>query len=91
MTKTNINGFKDVPATAQSYVKELIPGVTGINLTEQEATKLKIFLRYDTNVSLFDSIDQVYRLIGANFTKPSRFLVIPFIKNGHEHLNIQKI
>ena len=90
--KTNQNGFKDVKPTKDSkFVSKILEDVTAINLTDQEISKLKVFLRYESSTSLFDSINDIYAIIGANFTKPSRFLIIPFIKNGSEHINIQKI
>jgi len=89
--ETNTNAFKEV-AKNDKFVKVILPDVTGINLTDQEITKLKVYLRYETANTLFDSISAIYGIIGANFAKPSRFIIIPFInKAGVEHLNIQKI
>lgn len=90
--KTNKNAFKTVtPVKDSEYVSEILRDVTGINLSKEEITKLKVFLRYDNKGTLFDSINAIYSIIGANFTKPSRFLIIPFIRRGQEHINIQKI
>ena len=90
--KTNINSFKEIKAAKDStFVQKILEDVTGINLTKEEVQKLKVFLRYETSRTLFESIDQIYSIIGANFTKPSRFLIIPFIRNGNEHINIHKI
>ena len=90
-SKVGINTFADI-AKDNNFVKEILKDVTGINLTEQEVTKLKIFLRYETKDTLFDSINNIYRIIGANFTKPNRFIIIPFIDSkGQEHVNIQKL
>jgi len=76
----------------KEYVTELLSDVTGINLSEQEQQKLKVYLRYESNGTLFNMINQIYGFIGANFTKPSRFIIIPFIDSTQrEHLNIQKI
>jgi hypothetical protein len=89
---TNKNGFKKISVPKDNnFVKKILGDVTGINLTDQEVTKLKVFLQYDVKGSLFSSIDSIYGIIGANFTKPSRFLIIPFVKDGAEHINIQKI
>lgn len=90
--KTNANGFNEVKIVKDSkFVSEILKDVTGINLTDQEISKLKVFLRYENKGTLFGSISQIYAIIGANFTKPSRFLVIPYVKDGSEHINIQKI
>ena len=93
MSKTNANSFKEVkPFKDDKYVSKILNDVTGINLSEQEIQKLKVYLRYDNQMGLFDSIDSIYSIIGANFTKPSRFLIIPFINSSNqEHINIQKI
>jgi flagellin-specific chaperone FliS len=91
-SNTNQNGFKDMkPVKNNKFVSKILEDVTGINLTEQEISKLKVFLRYEAKGTLFESIEDIYSIIGANFTKPSRFLIIPFIKKGSEHINIQKI
>ncbi len=87
---TNKNGFKKV-VMDDKYVSKILEDVTGINLSDQEISKLKVFLRYESKNTLFKSIDDIYRIIGANFTKPNRFLIIPFVINGSEHINIQKI
>jgi len=90
MNEQKVNTFTEVKKD-NKFVKEILKDVTGINLSEQEITKLKVFLRYENSGTLFDSIGDIYQIIGANFTKPSRFLIIPYIKNNAEHLNIQKI
>ena len=89
----NINSFVEVkPIKDSKYIQKIINDVTGINLTEQEIIKLKVFLRYENKGTLFDSINHIYSIIGANFSKPSRFLIIPFIDSkNNEHINIHKI
>ena len=93
MAKTNTNGFTEVkPVKDSKFVSKILGDVTGINLSDQEIQKLKVFLRYENKGSLFSTINQIYSIIGANFTKPSRFLVIPFMDSTNkEHINIQKI
>jgi len=89
---TNKNGFKKTAVIKNDkFVSKILNDVTGINLSDEEIAKLKVFLRYANKNSLFSSIDEIYRTIGANFDKPSRFLIIPFINEGSEHINIQKI
>jgi len=74
------------------FVHELLGDVTAINLSEQERQKLALYLRYDSSsLSLFNSINGIYNIIGANFNNPGKFLVIPFVRDGKEHINIQKI
>ena len=88
---SKINAFKDVVKN-KDFVIEILPDVTGINLSEQEIQKLKVYLRYESKGSLFDSIGSIYEIIGANFTNPSGFIVIPYIDSKNkEHINIQKI
>jgi len=87
---------KDIPGAIinknPDFVKNILNDVTGINLSEQEINKLGVFLRYETtSESLFSNINTIYGIISANFKDPSRFLIIPFIKDGREHINIQKI
>lgn len=90
--KPNKNAFKEIKAVKDSnFVKSVLKDVTAINLTDEEVQKLKIYLRYENSSTLFNSIEQIYSIIGANFSKPSRFLIIPFLREGQEHLNIQKI
>lgn len=89
---TNANAFKEVTIVKdKNYVTEILKDVTGINLSAQEIQKLKVYLRYENKGSLFNSVNSIYEIIGANFTKPSRFLIIPFVRDGQEHINIQKI
>lgn len=85
------NAFKDV-AKNSKFVSKILNDVTGINLSDQEITKLKVLLRYDTKGTLFENIGSIYQLIGANFDSPEKIIVIPFIDGkGSEHLNIQRI
>jgi len=86
-----VNGFKDVVKN-EKFVISILPDVTGINLSDQEIQKLKVYLRYESKGSLFDSISSIYGIIGANFSNPSGFIVIPYIDSKQkEHINIQKI
>jgi hypothetical protein len=86
-----INAFKDV-VKDRKFVEVILPDVTGINLSEQEIQKLKVYLRYESKGTLFDSISSIYGVIGANFSNPSGFIVIPYIDSKNkEHINIQKI
>lgn len=93
MENKKVNAFKELkPVKDTQYVQKILGDVTGINLTNQEITKLKVYLRYENKGGLFDSINQIYSVIGANFSKPSRFIIIPFMDSkGMPHLNIQKI
>ena len=84
------NAFKDVVKN-NNFVSEILEDVTGINLSEQEVTKLKVLLRYETRGTLFDNIENIYRLISANFQSPEKILVIPYINSKGEHINIQRI
>jgi len=85
------NGFKDIQKN-DTFVFEILKDVTGINLSEQEITKLKVLLRYDTKGTLFDNITNIYRLMAANFASAEKVIIIPFIDGkGMEHLNIQRI
>ena len=80
------------PIKNNTYVKEILKDVTGINLSEQEVTKLSVFLRYENSGTLFDTIPAIYGLISANFNNPSKFVLIPYLDSrGMEHVNIQKI
>lgn len=81
------------PTKDLEFVKNILPDVTGINVTEQEAQKLSVYLRYESNgnLSLFESINDIYSLIAGNLKNPGKFLIIPFMKNGKEHINIQKV
>lgn len=88
--KQNRDAFK--VAKNLDFVHKILGDVTAINLTEQERQKLSLYLRYESSsLSLFNSIDDIYNIIGANFAEPGKFLVIPFIRDGKEHINIQKI
>jgi len=85
------NAFKDIQKD-NNFVKEILKDVTGINLSDQELTKLKVMLRYESTGTLFDNIENIYRLIAANFASPEKVIIIPFINGkGMEHLNIQRI
>jgi hypothetical protein len=85
------NAFKEIQKNGK-FVSEILKDVTGINLSEQEVTKLKVMLRYDTKGTLFDNIEGIYRLIAANFASPEKVIIIPFIDGKNmEHLNIQRI
>ena len=84
------NAFKDV-VRDDNFVSEILEDVTGINLSEQELTKLKVLLRYETQGTLFDNIENIYRLIAANFQSAEKILVIPYINSKGEHINIQRI
>jgi hypothetical protein len=85
------NAFKDIQKN-DTFVTEILKDVTGINLSEQEITKLKVMLRYETQGSLFDNITNIYRLVSANFASAEKVIIIPFIDGkGMEHLNIQRI
>jgi len=89
--KTLQNGFKEV-AKNSTFVQDILRDVTGINLSKQEITKLKVLLRFDTKGSLFDNIQNIYQLVGANFESPEKIIIIPFTNSkGSEHLNIQRI
>jgi len=78
---------------SNNFTTELLPDVTGINLSKQEQDKLAVYLRFESNgnLSLFESIDDIYNIIAANFKSPGKFLIIPFIKGNKEHINIQKV
>ena len=84
------NAFKEVQKD-NNFVTEILKDVTAINLSEQEITKLKVMLRYETKGTLFDSIAEIYRLIAANFKSPEKVIIIPFVGTRGEHLNIQRI
>lgn len=84
------NAFKEVAKNSQ-FTTKILNDVTGINLSEQEVTKLKVLLRYDTKGTLFDNIETIYQLIGANFEAPEKVIVIPYINKGIENINIQRI
>ena len=77
----------------EKFTVEILKDVTGINLSKQESDKLSVFLRFEANgnLSLFESIGDIYSIIGANFKNPGRFLIIPFVRAGKEHINIQKV
>jgi len=85
------NAFKEVQKDNE-FVTEILRDVTGINLSEQEITKLKVMLRYETKGTLFDSITEIYRLVAGNFKSPEKVIVIPYIDGKQmEHINIQRI
>jgi len=85
------NGFKEIQKD-NKFVKKILDDVTAINLSDQEISKLKVLLRYDSKGTLFDNIETIYRLISANFASPEKVIVIPFIDGKQmEHLNIQRI
>jgi len=87
----NKNVFKALPKD-NNFVRKILPDISVINFTEEEANKLKVFLSYETDTSsLFLQIEEIYRIIGANFSNPSKFLIIPFVVKGQEFINIQKI
>jgi len=89
--KPQINTFKEVIKNGK-YIVQILPDVTGINLSEQEVQKLKVYLRYETKGTLFDSIPSMYGIIGANFTNPSGCIIIPYTDSTNkEHINIQRI
>lgn len=75
------------------FVVAIYPDISGINLTDQEVAKLKAAIRDETGSDhLFSYINTIYRIIGANFKKPERFLIIPFEdQRGKPHINIHKI
>jgi len=77
----------------KDFAKEIMKDITVINFTEQEAARMKQLLLEETSgAHLFSYINTVYRLIGANFKKPEKFLVIPFVDDkDRPHLNIQKL
>lgn len=89
-TKTLQNAFDEI-AVDNNFCVEILKDIYGINLSEQEVTKLKLYLRYETKGSLHSNIQTIYNIIGANFASPEKVLVIPFLKNGIEYLNIQRI
>jgi len=85
------NAFKEIKKD-DKFVSEILEDVTAINLSEQEVTKLKVMLRYETKGSLHSNIANIYRLIAANFKSPEKVIVIPFMRNSDsEHINIQRI
>jgi len=84
------NAFKEVQKNTK-FVTKILSDVTGINLSDQEITKLKVLLRYDTKGNLFDNIETMYQLIGANFESPEKIIIIPFVNNGMQNVNIQRI
>jgi len=84
------NAFKEIQKD-NNFVTEILKDVTAINLSDQEINKLKVMLRYETKGSLFDSITDTYRLIAANFKAPEKVIIIPFIGEKGEHINIQRI
>jgi hypothetical protein len=85
------NAFKEVQRD-NNFVTEILKDVTAINLSEQEITKLKVMLRYESKGTLFDEITDIYRLIAANFKSPEKVIIVPFIDGKQmEHLNIQRI
>jgi len=89
--KTLQDAFKSIPKD-NNFVNEILKDVTGINLSDQEITKLKVILRYETKGTLFDNIANIYRIIATTFKSPEKIIVIPF-KDGYgsQHLNIQRI
>ena len=85
------NAFKDIQKD-DKFVSEILKDVTGINMSEQEISKLKVLLRHESKGTLFDNIVNIYSLISANFASPEKVIVIPFINSkNQEHLNIQRI
>jgi len=93
MNKNNTIKTDDEVAKDKNFVKEIMNDVTGINLSTQENQKLSVFLRYETgNNHLFTYINEIYKIIGANFKKPEKVIIIPFNdETGRPHLNIQRI
>jgi hypothetical protein len=85
------NNFKSVQD--KDFAKKIMNDITVINFTEQEATRLKQLVMEETGTAhLFTYINTIYRIIGANFKKPEKFLVIPFNdEKNRPHLNIQKM
>jgi hypothetical protein len=88
---TQKNNFKTVQD--KNFAVDILQDITVINFTEQEQAKLKQILIQETgNSNLFSYINMIYRIIGANFKKPGKFLIIPFINEKNKpHLNIQKM
>ena len=77
---------------SKTFAQDILPDVTAINLSEQEIIKLKVYLRESyTYTNLFSSITDLHNIISANFTKPSKIIIIPYMNNGREHINIQRI
>jgi hypothetical protein len=85
------NNFKTVQD--KNFAVDILQDISVINFTEQEQAKLKQILIQETgNSHLFSYINMIYRIIGANFKKPEKFLIIPFInEKNRPHLNIQKM
>ena len=77
----------------EKFSVDILSDVTVINFTEQERSKIKSFLMSETgNNHLFTYISTIYKIIGANFNEPGKFLVIPFVNHKNQpHINIQKI
>jgi len=74
-----------------STVQEIMPGVLSVNLTKQEITKLKVYLREDIQHTLFSAIPEIYKTVHSNFHKCHQILVLPYNENGTEKLIIQRV
>ena len=71
--------------------REIVPNIYGIYLSDTEYNKLKVFLMYELdydNLSLFDSQLNIYSFIGKNFNQENLYIIVPYISNNVEKLNI---
>jgi len=90
-TKTIQNAFKEIQVDGK-FVQKILNDVNGINLSEQEIKKLKVLLRYESTGTLFSNIENIYRIMAANFKSPEKVIILPYIDSlGLERLNIQRI
>jgi len=73
-----------------NYALSIIPNVNAINLSSSEISKLKVFLRdgISSEETLFNSQLKIYSFIGANFNIKNFYIIIPFMNNKQENLNI---
>jgi len=74
-------------------VRRLLPDILVINVSDEEASKLSAFIRFEIgNLPLFTYIDKIYGIIFENFEEASKFIIIPYVDNtGLQNLTIQKI
>ena len=69
------NAFKTV--TDKKFAENILPDITVINFTDMEKGKMRTALIQETgNAHLFTYINTIYKIIGANFKSPGKFLVI---------------
>jgi len=90
ITEKKIENKRNTVPTRETYIN-IIDEVKGINMTVEDAKKIKIFIAFELGSSLFDGLESIYNFIGQNLKNPQKYIIIPYINNGREHLIIQRL